>query len=640
MSKLIYQIGLELKSVPESAPDYQDLVNELEALDRALNQIYSIRPGLHELKRLNGVRALATTCQIPLQQFLTKIQKFNKSLGPWNCRRSRLDGFARGAQWSLMWKEEVNKLRSTLTPKLRNILILLTSQIVESLAKAELDRANIRDEILGKVSVQQVILEQIKANFAAAESDASVRHSRLADALHSQSRDVKGLDSKIADIFQQGRMSQNRLDQQDLALQDVQQQAASSGKQLNSMSTEMVSLRQDVASVKADTASILQFIARMASVILQRFSRMQQIADLIVDLLKLTFNLTTDMMQTLLQLLREFGEIRQQPVRMERCIPMQMQYPMVLFRDAYNNVTPFPYHIFRQWEGAKRMVAAIFVQKPGLRRVEMGQWFVTHVGRNTRVDPRFWDKILQPNDELSMTMIFEDIPAKAGFCPYPKCGADMTSAQIMGSGRQCPQCSRVSRLSEDERPQTGMPGGAGEAMSAEGERGLAVAVPATNEAPAATGSLAVLGPMPPDAPEAPLLSEIEAEEIEEYYFIQVVQTTARIGLAIVIPKKKSRRRAKRSKQDDDNASDKGSDKEVPIHFFIPGDNIDTTVLVHYINQYVDRAAKRKPAHELSVEAPRSRNRRNGQPTVAAPPYPNLRHSDMPTTQRRAPRRGR
>ena len=66
MSKLILQIGLELKTVPESAPDYQNLVNELEALDRALKQICQIRPGVRELKRLDGVRALAATCQIPL----------------------------------------------------------------------------------------------------------------------------------------------------------------------------------------------------------------------------------------------------------------------------------------------------------------------------------------------------------------------------------------------------------------------------------------------------------------------------------------------------------------------------------------------------------------------------------------------
>ena len=56
--------------------------------------------------------------------------------------------------------------------------------------------------------------------------------------------------------------------------------------------------------------------------------------------------------------------------------------------------------------------------------------------------------------------------------------------------------------------------------------------------------------------------------------------------------KKSSRKGKRQKQDDENASGESTDNEVhPIHFFIPGDNINTTVLVDYINKYVDRAAK-------------------------------------------------
>lgn len=82
LSQLIYQIGVEIKSVPDSAHDYQDLLNELEALDRALKAVYRILPGIHELRRLDDVRALAGTCINVLQDFLEKIKKFNKSLGP------------------------------------------------------------------------------------------------------------------------------------------------------------------------------------------------------------------------------------------------------------------------------------------------------------------------------------------------------------------------------------------------------------------------------------------------------------------------------------------------------------------------------------------------------------------------------
>ena len=83
ISKLIYKIGLELKKNPKSVPDYQDLLIELEALDRALKLLQRIKPAQHELRRLDEVQALASTCQRPLEEFLAKIEKFEENLESW-----------------------------------------------------------------------------------------------------------------------------------------------------------------------------------------------------------------------------------------------------------------------------------------------------------------------------------------------------------------------------------------------------------------------------------------------------------------------------------------------------------------------------------------------------------------------------
>jgi hypothetical protein len=66
VSKLMYQIGAELKRNPESKADYQGLVVELQALDRAMKQPQSIQPARNDLNRF---RALAITCHSPLQAF-------------------------------------------------------------------------------------------------------------------------------------------------------------------------------------------------------------------------------------------------------------------------------------------------------------------------------------------------------------------------------------------------------------------------------------------------------------------------------------------------------------------------------------------------------------------------------------------
>ncbi|KAJ9612565.1 hypothetical protein H2200_004162 [Cladophialophora chaetospira] len=525
LSKLIYQIGLELKSIPESAPEYQDLVNELEALDRALKDIYQIRPGVHELKRLDGIRALASTCQIPLQEFLGKIQKFNKSLGPWNCHKTRLNGFGRGLQWSLIWKEEVRKLRSKLTPKLNAILILLTSQIVESLAKAESDRASIGNDISTKLSLQQFLLERLETKCATVQSDATTAHAKLTNAVHSQSRAITELHVKTEN---QKAVIESRLVEQGVVLEDIQHQTIATGDQVNIISMQVVSVQQDLAQIKADTGSVLDFMARMWKFTVDGFSRLHEIAELITDLLRLTVAMTKETMETMLRLLREIKDIRQQLICIERYMPMQVHYPMIYFRDAFNDVNPLPYHVFRQWEGAKRMVAAIFVNRQGLRRVETGQWFVTHVKKGVRVNPRFWDKAIQPGDELSMTMIFDDVQAKEGCCPYPSCGADISAAEVVRGGRFCPQCSRFSQLSQDRIHNTDG-ASVNEAEATHDGSSLLATVQVRKSLPVEI--ISDPGPLPPDAPEAPQPTKIGHDDIDEYHFVQVVQMSSALEVS-------------------------------------------------------------------------------------------------------------
>ena len=518
--------------MPESAPDYQDLVDDLVALDRAIKQIFQIRPGVHELKRLDGVRALAATCQIPLLEFLGKIQKFNKSLGPWNCRRHRFDALGRGLQWSLIWKEEVKKLRSKLTPKLSTILILLTSQIIDSLAKAEVDRASIGDGISTRLSLQQVLLERLETQSATTHLTIKAAQADLTDALQSQ---VQTLEDLQVEARKQGSANETHLDEQDAVLKHIQQQNMSSGNQIDTISTEVVVVRQDVALIRSDTGSILDVLARMWRFTVDKTARLYEIAELITQLLRLTLDMTKETMHMVMNLLREIKEIRQQLLCIERYLPMQMHYPVIQFRDAFNDVTPFPFHVFRQWEGAKRMVAAIFVNRQGLRRVEMGQWFVTHVKKGVKVNPQFWDKALQPGDELSMTMIFDDVQAKEGYCPYPSCGADTTGAEIMNGGKYCKQCSRFSQLSQQQGTDIA------DAEETHGKEAayqissLPGAVRSHSDMPAPLGLLTDKRTPPPNAPEAPMPSMIGHEEIDEYCFIQVVQMSQGTATKLLDP---------------------------------------------------------------------------------------------------------
>lgn len=493
-------------------------MNELEALDRALKQLYTIRPGVHELKRLDAIRAYAATCQKPLEEFLDKIQKFNKSLGTWNAGRHRVHALGRGLQWSFAWKDEVKSLRSKLTSKVSTILLLLTTQTVESLVKAETDRANVAQDTVARLSLQQALLERW-------ENDRTTGHAHILRKLHSHTQEFASLQSKSDKVVNQGSDIQDHLQDQDAALHDLQQHVASSSDQTKALCKDVTIIQHDVAAIRADTTSILAFMIKLMAVFTERVSKLQHVAELISDLLKLTTTLSGDMLQAMAVLLREFWEIRKQLARIERYLPMRIDYPMVQFRDAMNNVTPFPYHVFRQWEGARRMVAAIFVNRQGLRRVEMGHWFVTHVRRGTRLEPKFWDKAIAPGDELAMTMIFDRVSATEGFCPFPSCGADTSNEEMVRGGKFCPRCYRYAELSH---PQF-------QASSTEQQPSTGGRDDGGHDHPQ-TNSLAPIAAQPPgdrprgvfpELPPVPMPGLPDNEDIEEYFSVQVARTQAK-----------------------------------------------------------------------------------------------------------------
>lgn len=59
---------------------------------------------------------------------------------------------------------------------------------------------------------------------------------------------------------------------------------------------------------------------------------------------------------------------------------------------------------------------------------------------------------------------------------------------------------------------------------------------------------------------------------------------------------------KKQKRGEPSDSDTDDDLQ-PIHFFVPGENINAAVLVDYITQYVDRTARITSAHHPTVRSP-------------------------------------
>jgi hypothetical protein len=169
VSQLIYRIGAELKRNPEWSADYQDLVIELEALDRTSKQVQSIQPGRYDLKCLERYQSFSGYLPQAAGGISDEYLKVRKPIKCVERQRQTFRGFSRRMQWSTMYGDDVALLRSRLAPKVATITRLLLTQTTDSLAKAEVDQERVTRELTGKFFGQQLRLSsgEDKVNSAA-----------------------------------------------------------------------------------------------------------------------------------------------------------------------------------------------------------------------------------------------------------------------------------------------------------------------------------------------------------------------------------------------------------------------------------------------------------------------------------------
>ena len=353
ISKLIYKIGLELKKNPESASDYQHLLIELESLDRALKQLQRIKPAHHELGRLEGIRALATTCQRPLEEFLAKIEKFEEHLGSWRVKGNPLSRFSRRLQWSIKYKEDVEELRAKLAPNIATITILLMTQTTDTLSKAESDRFEIAQQLGRKLSFQRTSLAGLKQtalNIATTQARLEAGLTNLAAGGAAQDQEFSSLQSKADELLKDSIAHDLHLNNQNAILEDIQGSGIAIDAQTRETHAVATAIHQSVTNTQATVSSVLDLVLDIMSAVTAGISKMQDITELIAQMVTLTTRFTVEMREMMGRLLQAFWDIQTQLARLERFLPRQIDLPVVRFRDAFNEMRSLPYDLCRQWQ--------------------------------------------------------------------------------------------------------------------------------------------------------------------------------------------------------------------------------------------------------------------------------------------------
>jgi hypothetical protein len=125
-------IGLLIKEIASalngsSSAEYRELINELQLLQQTLHEIEDLEglPGQENV--INAVKFAAVMCQTPLNEFASKLRKYDILAENDLKRNSEVaKSWGRKVQWNVSMKDEVQKLRAYLGVHLGSLNLRLS----------------------------------------------------------------------------------------------------------------------------------------------------------------------------------------------------------------------------------------------------------------------------------------------------------------------------------------------------------------------------------------------------------------------------------------------------------------------------------------------------------------------------------
>ena len=161
---LIIDITNSLREADGSKLEYQELLRELESLQHALSHLDKLQLRDSPSTTLDSIKYAALSCRRPLEDFLRKIQKYDRSLGVWS-KRSQWKSATGKLQWAYGHKEEIQKLQSYLNIHIGTINLLLAEHGLEMMniasTQASVDQVHVQERLEDTQKVIQWIKKSV-----------------------------------------------------------------------------------------------------------------------------------------------------------------------------------------------------------------------------------------------------------------------------------------------------------------------------------------------------------------------------------------------------------------------------------------------------------------------------------------------
>ncbi|KAI9783622.1 MAG: hypothetical protein M1816_001213 [Peltula sp. TS41687] len=203
---LVKKVSKALKTAGGASSDYQLVSIELRGLKHVLRQLEALEPTEDNVSHVNAIRGMALACQLPLRDFLAKLEKYETSMGPFANRISLL-GAHHKAKWALSMAEDVEKLRALVAGKVISINLLLATHSSQTMSRIESRGKRDHKDLMTKILEQrqslhllddgiQAVTDQISQSQGSLETRLDVM-STTANNLQTSVMNLRGLGSQV-----------------------------------------------------------------------------------------------------------------------------------------------------------------------------------------------------------------------------------------------------------------------------------------------------------------------------------------------------------------------------------------------------------------------------------------------------------
>lgn len=136
------------------------------SLQRALSQVDKLKGRGDQAIAVDQIKYAALTCRYPLEDFLAKIQKYEKSLGVGKSV-GRIKHAGRKVQYAFEKKDEADTLRTYLNMHIGTINMLLVRQGLELLDVASEQTDKNQEELRDRIEGSSRELREVRGNVEA-----------------------------------------------------------------------------------------------------------------------------------------------------------------------------------------------------------------------------------------------------------------------------------------------------------------------------------------------------------------------------------------------------------------------------------------------------------------------------------------